>query len=59
MGTVLDEGVVYVVMTIRNGYKNIYGHVLFSNAEDADGAKSEAVAKGCWDEVYVTRWKVE
>ena len=58
MGVILDDGTVYVVITVVNGYKNIYGHVLFSDVRDANMAMREAKEKGAWDEVYVTRWDV-
>lgn len=47
---------VYVVMTEVNGYRNLYGHVLFRDLDRAEEAADKARSTRCWDCVYVTEW---
>lgn len=47
---------VYVVMTEVNGYRNLYGHVLFRDLDRAEEAADRARSTRCWDCVYVTEW---
>ena len=58
MGIVLDDATVLVVMTEKDGCRDIYGHVLFANVKDANRAKEEAESEGSFDSVWVSRWDV-
>lgn len=49
-------GRVYVVLTEVNGYRNLYGHVIYRDLDRAEEAASEARGAKCWDKVYVTEW---
>ena len=49
---------VYIVMTEINGYRNIYGHCIFSTWNDAKKAADIAVSGGKFDDVYITTWPV-
>ena len=46
----------YVVLTEVNGYRNLYGHVLFRDLDRAEEAADKARSTRCWDCVYVTEW---
>ena len=58
MGIVLDEPVVYTVFTEVNGYRNVYGHSVFSRREDAEAEKDRAIESGKFDDVRVLGWRV-
>lgn len=55
-GRALVTKTVYVVMTEVNGYRNIYGHVVYSDPRAAEAAARKARESGSWDYVYMTEW---
>lgn len=48
---------VYIIITVVNGYKNIFGHHVYNDYDNAVEAAKYAECCG-YDEVYVTEWKV-
>lgn len=48
---------VWIVMTSINGYKNIYGHVLYLNHDMARSMRDDVEKSGLYDEVWVEEWK--
>lgn len=49
--------IVYVVMTVINGYKNIYA--VCDTREIAEQAKERAEWRGCWDYVYILEMNLQ
>jgi len=48
---------VWIVMTSINGYKNIFGHVLYLNHDDARRMRDKIEKQQLFDEVWVEEWK--
>ena len=49
---------VYIIVTEINGYKNIYGHIVYNKREDAERIAESARKIGNYDFVFVCQYNL-